>query len=70
MRRRCKSRRACRWLTRPVTSPLRVLDVEILRAVVAHGQQAGRVVGEVQLVAAPLGSTSWSPSNGNVGEYR
>ena len=32
---------------------LRVLDVEILRAVVVHGQRAGRVVGEVQLIAAP-----------------
>ena len=32
---------------------LRVLDVEILRAVVAHGQRAGRIVGEVQLIAAP-----------------
>ena len=30
-----------------------VLDIEILRAVVAHGQRAGRVVGEVQLIAAP-----------------
>ena len=30
-----------------------VLDVEILRAVAVHGQRAGRVVGEVQLVAAP-----------------
>ena len=30
-----------------------VLDVEILRAVVVHGQWAGRVVGEVQLIAAP-----------------
>ena len=30
-----------------------VLDVEILRAVVVHGQRAGRVVGEVQLIAAP-----------------
>ena len=30
-----------------------VLDVEVLRAVVAHGQRAGRVVGEVQLIAAP-----------------
>ena len=32
---------------------LRVLDIEILRAVVVHGQRAGRVVGEVQLIAAP-----------------
>ena len=32
---------------------LRVLDVEILRAVVVHGQRAGRVVGKVQLIAAP-----------------
>ena len=32
---------------------LGVLDVEIFRAVVVHGQRAGRVVGEVQLVAAP-----------------
>ena len=32
---------------------LRVLDIEILRAVVIHGQRAGRVVGEVQLIAAP-----------------
>ena len=32
---------------------LRVLDVEILCAVVVHGQRAGRVVGEVQLIAAP-----------------
>ena len=32
---------------------LRVLDVEILRAVAVHGQRAGRIVGEVQLVAAP-----------------
>ena len=32
---------------------LRVLDVEILCAVVVHGQRAGRVVGKVQLVAAP-----------------
>ena len=32
---------------------LRVLDVEILRAVAVHGQRAGRVVGEVQLVATP-----------------
>ena len=30
-----------------------VLDVEILRAVVVHGQRAGRVVGEVQLIAVP-----------------
>ena len=30
-----------------------VLDVEILRAVVAHGQRAGRVVSKVQLIAAP-----------------
>ena len=30
-----------------------VPDVEILRAVVVHGQRAGRVVGEVQLIAAP-----------------
>ena len=30
-----------------------VLDVKIFRAVVVHGQRAGRVVGEVQLVAAP-----------------
>ena len=30
-----------------------VLDVEILRAVAVHGQWAGRVVGEAQLVAAP-----------------
>ena len=30
-----------------------VLDVEILRAVVVHGQRAGRIVGEVQLIAAP-----------------
>ena len=27
--------------------------IEVLRAVVVHGQRAGRVVGEVQLVAAP-----------------
>ena len=32
---------------------LRVLDVEILRSIVIHGQRAGRVVGEVQLIAAP-----------------
>ena len=32
---------------------LRVPDVEILRAVVVHGRRAGRVVGEVQLIAAP-----------------
>ena len=32
---------------------LRVLDVEILRAVVAHGQRTGRVVGKVQFIAAP-----------------
>ena len=32
---------------------LRVLDVEILRAVAVHGQRAGRIVGEVQLIAAP-----------------
>ena len=32
---------------------LRVLDVEILRAVAVHGQRAGRVVGEVQPVAVP-----------------
>ena len=32
---------------------LRVLDVKIFRAVVVHGQRAGRVVGEVQLIAAP-----------------
>ena len=32
---------------------LRVLDVEILHAVAVHGQRAGRVVGKVQLVAAP-----------------
>ena len=32
---------------------LRVLDVEILRAVAVHGQRAGRIVGEVQLVATP-----------------
>ena len=30
-----------------------VLDVEILRAVAVHGQRAGRVIGEVQLIAAP-----------------
>ena len=30
-----------------------VLDVEILRAVAVHGRRAGRVVGEVQLIAAP-----------------
>ena len=30
-----------------------VLDVEILRAVVVHGQRAGRVVGKVQLIAVP-----------------
>ena len=30
-----------------------VLDVEILRAVAVHGQRAGRVVGEVQPIAAP-----------------
>ena len=30
-----------------------VLDIEILRAVAVHGQRAGRVVGEVQLIAAP-----------------
>ena len=30
-----------------------VPDVEILRAVAVHGQRAGRVVGEVQLIAAP-----------------
>ena len=30
-----------------------VLDVEIFRAVVVHGQRAGRVVGEAQLIAAP-----------------
>ena len=30
-----------------------VLDVEILRAVAVHGQRAGRIVGEVQLIAAP-----------------
>ena len=32
---------------------LRVLDVEVLRAVAVHGQRAGRVVGKVQLIAAP-----------------
>ena len=32
---------------------LRVLDVEILRAVAVHGQRTGRVVGEVQFIAAP-----------------
>ena len=32
---------------------MRVLDVEVLRAVAVHGQRAGRVVGEVQLIAAP-----------------
>ena len=32
---------------------LRVLDVEVLCAVVVHGQRAGRIVGEVQLIAAP-----------------
>ena len=32
---------------------LRVLDVKIFRAVAVHGQRAGRVVGKVQLVAAP-----------------
>ena len=32
---------------------LRVLDIEILCAVAVHGQRAGRVVGEVQLIAAP-----------------
>ena len=32
---------------------LRVLDIEILRAVAVHGQRAGRIVGEVQLIAAP-----------------
>ena len=32
---------------------LRVLDVEVLRAVVVHGQRAGRVVGKVQLIATP-----------------
>ena len=32
---------------------LRVLDVEILRAVAVHGQRTGRVVGKVQLIAAP-----------------
>ena len=30
-----------------------VLDVEVLRAVVVHGQRAGRVVGKVQLIVAP-----------------
>ena len=30
-----------------------VLDVKVLRAVAVHGQRAGRVVGEVQLIAAP-----------------
>ena len=30
-----------------------VLDVEILRAVAVHGQRAGRIVGKVQLIAAP-----------------
>ena len=30
-----------------------VLDVEVLRAVAVHGQRAGRVIGEVQLIAAP-----------------
>ena len=30
-----------------------VLDVEILRAVAVHGQRAGRVVGEVQLITVP-----------------
>ena len=30
-----------------------VLDVKIFRAVVVHGQRAGRVVGEVQFIAAP-----------------
>ena len=30
-----------------------VLDVKIFRAVVAHGQRAGRIVGKVQLIAAP-----------------
>ena len=32
---------------------LRVLDVEILRAVAVHGQRTGRVVDKVQLIAAP-----------------
>ena len=32
---------------------LRVLDVEVIRAVAVHGQRAGRVVGKVQLIAAP-----------------
>jgi len=32
---------------------LRVLDIEILCAVAVHGQRAGRVVGKVQLIAAP-----------------
>ena len=32
---------------------LRVLDVEILRSIAVHGQRAGRVVGKVQLIAAP-----------------
>ena len=32
---------------------LRVLDIEILCAVAVHGQRAGRVVGEVQFIAAP-----------------
>ena len=32
---------------------LRVLDIEILCAVAVHGQRAGRVVGEVQLIAVP-----------------
>ena len=32
---------------------LRVLDVEVLRSIAVHGQRAGRVVGKVQLVAAP-----------------
>ena len=30
-----------------------ILDVEVLRAVAVHGQRAGRVVGKVQLIAAP-----------------
>ena len=32
---------------------LRVLNIEIRCAVAVHGQRAGRVVGEVQLIAAP-----------------
>ena len=53
-------RRRCRLTTRMPAGAdkdrsrrLCVLDVEILRAVAVHGQRAGRIVGKVQLIAAP-----------------